>query len=249
MGMNKSNKIRWTIVAAPVVAAILAAFVAFGAMHQSSHSAEAVNPVTVGIDMKTTSSDPGTYSTLPKFENCVDVKTNVNSHFYIDIFVLNATSLIGDIADVTYTSGKMQIEQANVKQFLGSAANNYSEHVAGDGVSISPPDSDGTFEAYGVDLGGTHSGNGVLVRLYAQAYLPPSGGIVIPFAFSTAASHGVTLSADNGSGGTIYPGDTNGDGIFDGPFINGSTAKIAVVRLVLDVPPEKLGEPPPRWRQ
>ncbi len=171
--------------------------------------------------MKSNLADPGTYSTLPTFDKCVDVKTNVNTGiFYIDVFVLNASQLLAFESDLQFTSGKMQILNADVKQFFGTGAgvSNYSDPV-------NPPPSGGSFKAVGLDTGGNHTGSGVLVRIKGQAFIVP-GGSVITFNISTAASHGVTLTADPGA---THPGDTNGDGIFDGPFIN-ATGKIAVDR-------------------
>lgn len=75
----------------------------------------------------------------------------------------------------------------------------------------------------------------MLVRLKAQALPGPS---VINFNISTAASHGITLSADSG-GVSTHPGDTTGDGIFDNSIFNGiptiinANAKIAVDQYTL----------------
>lgn len=212
--MSKSRAIKWAILAA------VATFATFAAGHASQVAEATSPPVTVGLDMNTTASSPAIYGSLPKFEPCVDVKTSVNTGiFYIDVFVLHATQLIGFIADVEFTPGKMQITQADVTKFLGNAStvNNYSSAV---------PDSDGSFEAYGVDIAGvgSHTGSGALVRLQAQAF--NTGPNVINFKVSTATGKGITLTADPGA---THPGDTNGDGIFDGPppIVN-ATSKIAV---------------------
>ncbi len=216
---------------APALIAVLVVFGGKGAVPHAS-TAEATGTLTVGLDMQTcgavatgcTSIDPGVYgTTLPKFESCVDVNTNVNnSIFYIDVFALNATNLTAFSADVAFTGGKMQIQQTDVTKLLGLGAANYSNTV---------PNSAGIFEAVGVDTGGGgHSGSGVLVRLKAQAFIPPAGGIVIPFTISTDPPNvgypGVTLTASDAT----HPGDTTGDGVYDGPFINATTGKIAVNR-------------------
>ena len=72
--------------------------------------------------MQTLQTDPGVYgTTLPKFESCVDVKTSVNNGiFYIDVFALNASQLVAFSADVAFTTGKMQIMQADVKKLLAA---------------------------------------------------------------------------------------------------------------------------------
>ena len=65
-------------------AAILIAVLAMLSGHQQFQKAEAVDPLTVGIDFKSASGNAGTYtSTLPTFESCVDVNTTVaNGIFY-----------------------------------------------------------------------------------------------------------------------------------------------------------------------
>jgi hypothetical protein len=221
--MIESNRRRWALLLVPSLAAILAVFLAFGIGDgHGSRTAQAVNQLTVGLDMKVNLADPGTYATFPKFEKCVDVNTNVNTGiFYIDVFVLNASQLFAFESDLQFTSGKMQILSADVKQFFGTGAgvNNYSDPV---------PTSSGSFKALGLDTGGSHTGSGALVRIKAQAFIPPAGGTVINFNISTAPTQGVTLTADPGA---IHPGDTSvpPDGIFDGPFVNAS-GMIAVNR-------------------
>ena len=235
---TKERAIRMLLIA-PALIAILVVLGAMGVGHQAS-KAEATGSLTVGLDMKTcgavvtgcTSIDPGTYgATLPRFEKCVDVSTSVNNGvFYIDLFVTNnTTNLYAFSADLTFTAGKMQITNADVKQLFSSggvSVYNFSDHVTDSSTDVvSPPDSDGVFNAEALDTSGLyHNASGVLVRLKAQAFIPPSP-LVIDFKISTAVSHGVTLTADPNA---YHPGDTNGDGIFDGPFINQTTGKIAV---------------------
>ncbi len=185
----------------------------------------------MGLDMNTNTLMPGTYgSTLPAFESCVDVSTSVNNGlFYIDVFVLNVSQLLAFEADLNFGSGKMQILQSDAFQFLGPSSNvsNISQSVTPifTGTTVNPPVNDGAYAAAAFATAGYTSGPGVLVRLQAQAFLPPSGGRVIDLHISTDATEGVTLT-NNAYG---HPGDTNGDGIFDGPFIN-RVGKIAVDR-------------------
>ena len=54
---------------------VLIAVLSMFAGHGQSETAEAVDPLTVGIDFKANQSDPATYSSNPTFEKCVDVKT------------------------------------------------------------------------------------------------------------------------------------------------------------------------------
>ena len=201
-----------------------------------SPTADAAPPtaLTVGLDMKTNPGDPGVYnlSSLPPFEACVDVNTSVNSIFSVDVFVLNASRLIAFNADLTFTAGTMQIVESSVKRLFGSGTGlqNLSENASPPfiGPTITPAVSDGSFFASALEQVGSHSGSGVLARLKGQAFVPPPGGQVIDFQISTQPDKGVTLTDDT-EPTPIHPGDTTGDGIFDGPFIN-LQGKIAVDR-------------------
>jgi hypothetical protein len=215
--MIKTEKIRWGILILPALATVFALVLGLGIGHRS-HTADAVAPLKVGLDFKAAQTDPGTYgSTLPAFENCVDVDTNVNAFFYIDVFALNATNLINFQTDLEFTPGKMQIMESEVREFFGSNAYNTSTqpNTSQSGV-VNPAISTGTFSAGGLDTGGTHTGSGVLTRIKAQAFIQTT---VITFNFSTQTqlSKGVYLTADPPFS---HPGDTNGDTFFDGPFVN-----------------------------
>jgi Thrombospondin type 3 repeat. len=224
--MMKTEKTRWGILLLPLLAVAFAAIVGLGIGHKS-HTADAVSTLTVGLDMKAALADPGTYgATLPAFDKCVDVKTSVNNgFFYFDVFALNVTNLYAFESDFQFPSGKMEILGSDVKQFFGasSSVSNYSQNYNSGLNAINPPVATGSFYAVGLDTGGTHTGSGVLTRIKAQAFI---GAGVIPFSFNVnaALSKGVTLTADPLA---YHPGDTNGDGFFDGPFIN-QTGTIAV---------------------
>jgi uncharacterized repeat protein (TIGR01451 family) len=209
--MMKSKKARWGMVLLlPVLGVALVAVLVLGT-GSGPHTASAANTLTVGLDMGVNQSDPGTYGTsLPAFENCVNVSTNVNNGiFYFDVFALNTTNLYAFIADLQFTPGKMQILGVDVNQFFGtsSTVSNYS---------TTPPITSGSFHVEAVDTGGLHTGSGVLARIQAQAFIGPSI-ITMSINNNAALSKGVTLTADPGA---YHPGDTNGDGFFDGPFIN-----------------------------
>ena len=141
---------------------------------------------------------------------------------------MNATNLIAlSQADITFTAGKMQIMNADVKQLFGTGSQvfNYSTNSQSPYTSdvINPAVSNGIFTAASADQSlAQHSGSGVLVRIRAQAF--NTGANVIDFRFSTQSTKGVSLTADPGA---THPGDTNGDSLFDGPFIN-AIGKIAV---------------------
>jgi hypothetical protein len=217
------------MVALPVLVA-LAILAGLWATHRHPGTAEAVAPVTIGLDAKALQTDAAVYgTTLPPFEKCVDVSTASPSfgNFYFDVFALNVSNLFAFEADLDFTSGYMQITDSNVKEFLGDNASiyNQSKNYNSTTNTINPSVSDGYFWAQALDIGLGDSGSGVLTRIKAQAFFVP-GGSVITINFSTSASHGVRLTADPGA---YHPGDTNGDALFDGPFVN-STIKVAVDR-------------------
>jgi hypothetical protein len=164
--MIKNKKALWGVLLLPLVVLALVTDIGPGIGHQS-HTAEAASTLTVGLDMRANQSvtgNPGTYgATLPAFGNCADVKTSVNSGiFYFDVFALNTTNLYAFIADLQFTSGKMEILGADVKQFFGTGASvsNFSTNYNSSLDAISPPVSNGSFEAMAEDAGGLHTGSG-----------------------------------------------------------------------------------------
>ena len=222
-------------VAIPLVFVVIAAVAALWSGPSSPNStAEAAPPagLTIGLDFKTTSTTfPAVYdiNNLPGLEDCVDVSTSVNSGiFYLDVFVLNVSNLFGFNANFEFTSGRMTILESDIKHLFGtgtSLSNQSSGNPDSNGV-LATPVSNGIYFSGATDTGGNATGSGVLARLKAQASTLP-GGHVIDFGIDQPPSNlGVTLSAEPQPS---FPGDTNGDGVFDGPFIN-AQGKIAVDR-------------------
>ena len=158
--------------------------------------------------MKTAAANPGTYNiaSLPAVEACVDVNTSVNSgKFYIDLFVLNTSQLIGFDAEFTFSSpSKLTILSTNVEKFFGTGSSIYD-------LSQTKPAYGPYYEAAALDTGVSNTGSGVLVRIEAQAWIPPSGGSVLDFEIDSRSGRGVTLTDNSGT----HPGDGNGDGFFD----------------------------------
>lgn len=224
------NVAKGTAFAAVVVfIAVLSMF----AGHGQSNQAEAVDPLTIGLDFKANQNDPATYSsTLPTFEKCVDVKTSVNNGiFYFDLFVLNVTQLQSMSADLTFSSPGMKILQIDGKKFLGTGSGT-NVYLAGgtldsSGNVTSPAGGigGGNFAVTIFDTGSGHTGSGVLIRFKGQGNIV-SGGAIVPFTINHNPSiqKGITLANPIPQ----YLGDTSGDNIFDGPFINGSTGKVVV---------------------
>ena len=227
------NRVRLAKVAAPLLLAVIAAVAAlWSAPSSPSLTAEAAPPseLTVGLDFKTSAAGASVYdiNNLPGLEACLDVSTSVDfGMFYLDAFVLNVSSLYAYNVDLEFTSGRMTILESDVKQLLGTSASIFNlSRNATSGV-VNPTVSDGTYYAGALHTGGNATGSGVLARLKAQAANIP-GGHVIDFNISTATAFGkgATLTTEPGA---THPGDTTGDGIFDGPFMN-ATGKIAVDR-------------------
>ena len=193
-------------------------------------SVEAAGPseLTVGIDFGTSSGGATVYdiNNLPVLEGCLDVSTSVNvGVFYLDLFILNTNNLYAFLADFDFTSGQMLVLESDVNRLLGTPTNISDGSPDAAGVLLNPV-SDGTYSAAAFQESGNVSGSGVLVRLKAQAINVPPSGQVINFNISTNATRGVTLTAEPGN---VHPGDTTGDGIFDGSTIN-AAGKIAVDR-------------------
>jgi len=213
----------------PAFIALLAIGLGLWATNSTENAEAAPTELTVGLDMKSAVGNAGTYniSSLPTFEQCLDVETNVNSGmFYLDVFILNVTNLIAFNVDITFSSGKMQILESDVEQFLGTGGSiqNFSRNSFGGTKTINPAVSDGAFVAAALDTGGPDSGSGVLARIKGQGFIT-GGGSVVTFELniSPAAFKGVTLTDSIAN----HPGDTNSDGFFDGPFIN-QTGTIAI---------------------
>ncbi len=219
-------------IAIPLVFAAVAVVAAlWSAPTSPGSSVEAAGPseLTVGIDFGTSSGAASVYdiNNLPVLEDCIDVKTSVNvGVFYLDFFILNTNNLYAFLADFAFTSSKMLVLESNVDQLLDASLNNLSDGSPDTAGVLLNPVSDGTYSAAAYQESGNVSGSGVLVRIKAQAINIAPGGDVIDFSISAAASRGVTLTAEPGM---VHPGDTTGDGIFDGPTIN-ATGKIAVDR-------------------
>ena len=100
----------------PALIAVLAITAALWSGQSESGTADAViTDLTIGLDMKANQNDPGTYNinSLPNFEQCVDVKTNVNNGiFYLDVFILNTTNLVAS----TQTSSLRQARSKSSNQ-------------------------------------------------------------------------------------------------------------------------------------
>lgn len=207
----------------PVLIAIVALLAISGAGQKTDDAEAAPTQLTVGLDMKTTQTSPGTYNinSLPTFEPCVDVSTSVNSGiFYVDLFVLNVTNLLAHTTDISFDTGRLQVLGIEVgatttetPKLFGASTDiyNFSD-------SVVPPVTDGTLNVGAVDLSNTgHTGHGVLGRIRLQGFNASPGGNDINFRIEVnpAMTDGVVLTDVAGN----HP-NSGSDGLFDGPFIN-----------------------------
>jgi len=173
------------------------------------------------------------------FESCVDV--SVYDEFEIELFVLDVDDFIGFETDLSYTDVRVSITRSATEPgawggvFLddnsGSSVMNTSQNSPDfDGILLTP-DTDGFYESGAVDTGDLvgETGSGILTRLGVRA----EGAGVAAVRFDTRDINGDTMP-DKGTtlvdepGG--HPGDTNGDGFYDGPYIN------AEVKVAIDQP-------------
>jgi hypothetical protein len=93
------------------------------------------------------------------------------------------------------------------------------------GTTVSPPVGDGSYN-FGAFTTGYTSGSGVLTRIQAQALIPPPGGRVVNFEISNTLQQGLAFTDSS----YHHPGDTTGDHLYDGPYIN------RVGKIAVDVP-------------
>ena len=222
--MTKQKVSPGRLVSLPVLALIVAALalLAFQA-EDPTRSAMAAHPagLTVGIDMNAgTTPDTdgdGEYDSDPPlamFEDCISVSTL--DIFTVDVFVLDVVALAAYSVDIEYNESVVNILSVDVDEFLGAQLGSNVVDVS----AVNPPTNLYSAAAFDESNQGD-DGSGVLASFTLQAV---SSGIS-PFKLDLrpALSQGVVL-ADTGTGKL---GDTDADGLYDGPFIN-ATGNIAV---------------------
>ncbi len=201
---------------------ILIAMLSMFTGHGESNTAEAVDPLTVGLDMKVNLADPGIYSTLPTFDKCVDVNTAVgNGIFYFDLFVLNVTQLQSMTVDMTFNSPGMHILAIDGNKFLANGTST-SVLLAGGSLdssgNVTSPAGGlggGNFAVTVFDQGGGHTGSGALIRFKGQGNVVTGGALInMMINHNPSQQKGITMANPIPQ----YLGDTTGDNIFDGPF-------------------------------
>ena len=182
-------------------------------------TARAYPGLTAGMDMNpattTDTNGDGKYESvdLGVFESCRDV--SLNDVITVDVFVLDVTDLVAFSANLDYNSSVVDITGVDTDLFMGaqpgSSVFDLSEPI--------PPTTPGFYETAAIDESNQgDDGSGVLARLTVQAI---AGG-VSPFSLDIdpAMTHGVTLKDVSNQ----PLGDTDGDSLFDGPFINAGSS-------------------------
>ena len=168
----------------------------------------------MGIDAVTTGNSATTLGTV---QSCTSVSSG--QQFSVDIFVKNVSDLLGWFTTLQYDPGVLNVAAIDVQMFQ-AADGNSTIFNASDPV----PNSDGSFDASGIDLNAPpadDSGSGVLGRVTLVAVSPG----VSPLTMSVPSLVGV-------SGQQI--GDSNGDSVFDGPV---ASAEVSVGGICPGVTP------------
>lgn len=224
-----------------LIGALLAvALLALGSLAGGRQEATAVSHITVGIDAdSSTSNDPdgnGIYGSflLSNVEDCRGVA--VDEEFDFEVFVLDIVegdNLLAFATDISYPGSLINITRSATESgvlggvFLdanpaSSIINTSQNNPDGNGI-LSPPDSDGAFESGAVDTGELvgETGKGILTRFTAKAMAAGVATISLDTSDingDTIQDRGTVLTNQDGG----HPGDTTGDGFFDGPYINPS---------------------------
>jgi hypothetical protein len=187
------------------------------------------------FDISGTAAD-GVYDPLllPAFEPCAT--TPVGGQVSVDLFVLNVERLVGFDSAVQYDSTKLKVVTSQVLLFMNSQAGSSVSNLSQNGPDpltgvLLTPDTDGMYGAAAAETGNVSgdTGSGVLVRLTFEAMASGLASVGIPLLDldgNGTIDRGTTLTADDplNPGATIIVNDTdpppNGDGFYDGPFVN-----------------------------
>jgi len=195
-----------------IVLAIAGATAFVAAPGVSVAGPNSVVTTSVGIDTNPSATPANTATTLGTIETCRAV--NNGDTFTVDFYVstLAAPGIEGFQADLSYTSTKLKVTANNVSLLLGANAGSSVSDFTNYSSGIDAlPDTDGKFTPAAVDFGTasghSETGTGVLARVTLQA---------IANGAATLTLTNVKLS--DPSFNAI--GDTNFDGVFDGPVSN-----------------------------
>jgi len=175
------------------------------------NACEAPEGLSLGIDADPSGS---TAASLGPIEACSSISSGSSTD--IDLFITDVSDLLGWTSDIIYDPALISIDAIDIDMF--QAADGQSNVF---NASDSTPDADGSFYASAVDLNAPpsqDSGSGILARITISAIAPGISDLIISSPTLTDVS--------------VQPiGDTDGDGIFDGPVFN---AQITVDQLDTD---------------
>jgi hypothetical protein len=161
---------------------------------------EAPTGTNLGIDAASSGS---TAASLGPIEACAS--TTSGSSTTIDLFITNVSDLLGWTTHIGYDPSLISVTGIDVRMF--QAADGHSSVF---NASEPTPDGDGSFYASAVDLNAPpydDTGSGVLARITIRAL--------------AAGISPITISSPTLTNVNEQPiGDTNGDGVFDGPTIS-----------------------------
>ncbi len=165
--------------------------------------------ISLGIDAVT---DGNTATSLGRIQDCVEVQ--VGDLFTVDAYIRDVQDLIAWELAVGFDPAILEVIDHDNRLFLASVSFDASESV---------PDSSGQHFMAIATLGSGSSGSGVLARVTFKAKAPGRSSATIVF---------LDINGDGTVefGPRLHPGahplgDSDGDGIFDGPV---SQAEVAV---------------------
>jgi len=207
-------------------AALMLAVVFLGQSLLQVRDGAAQQSLALGVDADPTGN---TATSLGTIQPCVSVSSGQT--FQVDVFITGVTDLLAWEAYFVYDPAVVKATRRDVQMF--PAANAGSQVID---TSDSLPDQDGSYRVSAVDIAepeAPDSGSGVLARLTlvaVSAGVSPASLPLIDMTGDTRPDFGPTLT--DVAGKSI--GDTNGDGLFDGPV---AEAWIAVDTACPQQPP------------
>ena len=200
---TRSGRARPFLVAAALVIAGLAAALvtSLGAAGRTSADTSSM----IGFDVRPDSNQP---AALGQLETCASA--DMGEMFSVDVFVNNVSELTKWELRVGYDARVLQLQEANYNFFLGSTP---------PGGNIFPTlfdaESDGRYFLAAAEVqGAPDSGSGVLARLTLKAVGEGESNLRI---VHTPAVLGPQLAGVAG----VAVGDSSGDGIWDGSYLEG----------------------------
>jgi len=164
--------------------------------------------LSIGVDADPAGNTP---TSLGPIDDCISVSKD--GTFAIDLVVTDVADLEGYELYISFDSSVVNVIDHNVKMFLSGDAEDYSAGEAYPGYQVAA-----------LDWGGYHSGSGVLARLTLSAV--ESGVTAVGIARLDYNGDAILDIGPRLEGpGDTYPGDVDGDKLFDGTVYH---AQIAV---------------------